>query len=113
MTIEFAGLPLMEASFRGGTVYAPVPKNADQKAEEAAKKAAGDAAPARTTTANSSRAMYDAYLADAGVGEAVSFLDWAAAHSRQGDGAGRQGVLGDQEARRARRRHAQGALRAR
>ena len=29
MTFEFAQLPLMEASFRGATVYAPVPKAAD------------------------------------------------------------------------------------
>ena len=69
MAVDFAGLPLTEASFRGATVHAPVPKPEGSR-PSAAK--------------NTDRALYEAYLRHqnsiAGylqAGKRQSFIEWA------------------------------------
>ena len=64
MAIEFAGLPLMKASFRGETIYAPIPGSQAK---------------------NSSRDQYAGFLkraacVDSLLGEKQCFLEWAREH---------------------------------
>ena len=62
MTVNFAGQQLMEASYRGDTLFAPIPKTSRAKAEQLAAKASlrsdGDSRELR----NASRILYDEYL---------------------------------------------------
>ena len=77
MAVDFAGLPLMEASFRGATIHAPVPKIESLRPD---------------ADKNNDRAMYEAYLrhqqsiaafsvqdrySGAPAVGRVCFLDWA------------------------------------
>jgi hypothetical protein len=64
MAVEFAGLPLMEASYRGSTIYAPLPKAQGEGAgdKEPAKGKQKGRSGRQQAAKNASRAMYEAYL---------------------------------------------------
>ena len=66
MALEFAGMPMMEASYRGSCIYAPTP-NIDKSNADASR--------------NISRALYEAYLREqatiVGTLKKQSFIEWA------------------------------------
>jgi hypothetical protein len=62
MTMEFAMLPMMESSFRGATMYAPIPRAESKHTEQEQPKAKRGESQQKRAVKNRSRALYEAYL---------------------------------------------------